>query len=201
MPLSVAVGDRHVVAERPHAPVVERAPVLGDREVVDELVVVPVVVEPGRGADPLHVPDRELVPVVGPLLAHPERGRGTRDLGVGVDRVAEVDVEVVVRGRHRPERLEGPPERQVVTGLPVARLVAREREPDRRGDGGTRSGQELAHGAAAASALNAEAVVVGAVGRSARRSWPGWCCCCRGPPEGSAGRPRSGRNCRWRPGP
>ena len=97
----VAEGDRHVVAERPHAAVVERAPVLGNREVVDELVVVPVVVEPGRGADPLHVLDRELLPVHGPLLPHPESGGRARDLRVGVDRVAEVDVEVVVLGHHR----------------------------------------------------------------------------------------------------
>ncbi len=86
------------------------------------------------------------------------------DLRVGVDRVAEVDVEVVVLGHHRPEGLEVPIGRIGSPGLLVAGLVAREREPDRRAEVGRRSGLEPAHGAAAASARNAEAVVVVAVG-------------------------------------
>ena len=111
MPVLGAEGDRLVVAERPDAAVVERAAVLGDGEVVDELVVVPVVVEPGRRADLLHVRDRHLLRVHAPLLRHRGRGGYARDLRVRVDRVAEVDVEVVVLGRHRREGLEVAEER------------------------------------------------------------------------------------------
>src|SRR5262249_35672043 len=136
-----AVGDGCVVRERLHAGRVERVAELGMREVVDELVVVSVAVEAGRGSEPPQIrkPEPELVLL--PFGGHGQRGLRARKLAVRVDRVAEVDVEVVPLGGHAPVDLELV-EPQLAVGAGSRVSVPGEREADRRGRVGFRGRSE-----------------------------------------------------------
>ncbi len=131
---AVLAGVRHgrVVGERLDPGLVDRrvGPLV---VVVDELVIVPVAVGRAGAAQLLQVRQREVLAVLRPLLRDGGGGpAGAGDLGVRVDRVAEVDVEVVALARHPAVDLE-----RVVVGLARAGRalrvgVARERERDRR---------------------------------------------------------------------
>ena len=122
-----AYAHRRVVRERLVAGVVDRAAVLLAAEVVDELVVVPVAVRPGRRAQRPQRREREVLPVLRPLLAHGAGDLRAADLAVGVDRVAEVDVEVVALGGHARVDAEAVVRRLAV--LPRRGVgVARDRE-------------------------------------------------------------------------
>ena len=125
-------GDRVVVEEGERAGAVDGLAVLGEREVVDELVVVPVAVEAGAAAQVAEMPEAEVLPVLRPLGRDRQRRRHAADLAVGIDRVAEVDVEVVLLCGHPPVDLE-----EVVGGLAGLRVagavgVAADREADGR---------------------------------------------------------------------
>src|SRR5204863_8536338 len=122
-----------VVAERADPGLIELAPELRDREVVAELVVVPVVVHPGRLADPAHVGDSQLAPIHRPLLRDAERGAvcPAGNLGIRVDRVPEVDVEVVPFVLDRPEGPEAAPEGLLRPGLMRPGFIAGVGEADR----------------------------------------------------------------------
>ena len=106
------VRNGRVVAERRHARSEDRLAVLGSGEVVDELVVVPVAVQRRGGAERPQRREVEPEPVLPPLLRDGARDRSSAHLAVGVDRVADVQVEVVPLRRHAgvdPERVEGRP--------------------------------------------------------------------------------------------
>ncbi len=100
------VRDGRVVGEGLHAGAVDRVAVLRAGEVVDELVVVPVAVEAGGGAQPPQRGERQPEAVLLPLGRDRAGDRRATDLGVRVDRVAEVDVEEVVLLCHPAVRLE-----------------------------------------------------------------------------------------------
>src|SRR6185295_1233875 len=88
------------------------------------------------------------------------------DLWIGIDRVAEVDVEVVALVRHRLERLHVSPVRILVAGLGDGRLVARVGEANRRLLRRPRRGSEEAAPAASSGMVrrHAEAVPVDPTG-------------------------------------
>ena len=90
------------------------------------------------------MPEAEVLPVLRPLRGDGQRRRDAADLAVGVDRVAEVDVEVVALGRHPPVDLEDVVGR--LARLRVARAVgvAGDREADRLRVGRPRRRPELA---------------------------------------------------------
>ena len=120
------VRDRRVVDEGGDARPVQRLTVLGPREVVDELVIVPVRVERGSRAKRSQRPLLQREPVLPPLLLPCARDRRAADGRVRVDRVAEIDVEVV------PLRGHSPVDREAVRRATVLRRsrvrVARDRE-------------------------------------------------------------------------
>ena len=130
------VRRRRVVEERLHAGAVDRDAVLGAGVVVDELVVVPAAVDTGRCPQASQRFEREAEPVLLPLLRDGARDRRAADLGVGVDRVAEVDVEVVSRARHRTVGLEAVECRLAVRSRRGVGVAA-----DREAHGGGRGGR------------------------------------------------------------
>ena len=173
-----AVGDWHVLAERLHArrpDLLDRARVLRAedradvarlalaREVVDELVVVPLVVDRAGGPELHVVPVTEDLAIARALLG--ERKRAVRRLGaVGVDRVAEVDVEVVLLGHHALEgRHVGRAELvevEVALRVLLAAVVTADREADRRRGARLRRSQERPEHAALAALVEEEVVAV-----------------------------------------
>ena len=142
-----APGDRGVVGERFDASPVQRGTALRNREVVHELVVVWMAVQPGRCAQGTQVREREAIAVLLPLGGDREGGLRSGELAVGVDRVAEVDVEVVVLGRHPAVGLVAVEARLAVrAGRRVG--VTGDGEPDMRRRTRRRRGHEPADRAA-----------------------------------------------------
>ena len=160
------VGDGRVVREGLDPVVVEGDAELGDGEVVDPLVIVGLAVGARRRSDVGEGGERQVLHVLRPLVRDAQRDGRARHLGIGVDRVTEVDVEEVVLGDHRRVDLEVVEGGHHGHGVRLGIGVACEPELDRAAVLGVWGRTEASH--AALLGPHREAVVVDAIRRQPR---------------------------------